>query len=58
LRINVGSDAACKSTLMRKLNMGDLAGACSELSRWTMAGGKVYPGLVRRRAAERALCEQ
>ena len=54
---NVGSDAACKSTLMKKLNAGDFPGACAELSRWTMAAGKVYPGLVRRRAAERALCE-
>jgi lysozyme len=54
---NVGSDAACKSTLMRKLNAGDIAGACAELSRWVQAGGKTYPGLVRRRADERALCE-
>ena len=54
---NVGSDAACKSTLMRKLNNGDLAGACAELSRWTMAGGKVVKGLANRRVHERALCE-
>jgi hypothetical protein len=32
-------------------------GACAELSRWTYAGGKQLPGLVRRRAAERQLCE-
>ena len=54
---NVGSDAACKSTLMRRLNAGDFAGACAELSRWTMAGGKVVKGLANRRAHERALCE-
>jgi lysozyme len=54
---NVGSDAACKSTLMRRLNAGDIAGACAELSRWTMAGGKVVKGLVNRRVHERALCE-
>ena len=54
---NVGSDAACKSTLMRRLNAGDIAGACAELSRWTMAGGKVFKGLVNRRADERRLCE-
>jgi GH24 family phage-related lysozyme (muramidase) len=54
---NVGSDAACKSTLMRRLNAGDIAGACAELSRWTRAGGKVVKGLVNRRVHERALCE-
>lgn len=54
---NVGVAKACASTLVRKLNLGDWAGACAELSRWTMAGGQVLAGLVRRRATERALCE-
>lgn len=54
---NVGAAKACGSTLMRKLNAGDTLGACAELSRWTMAAGQVQPGLVRRRAAERELCE-
>jgi len=54
---NVGNSAFCGSTLVRKANAGDMAGACAELSRWTMAGGKELPGLVRRRAAERAVCE-
>lgn len=53
---NVGNSAFCGSTLVRKANAGDMAGACAELSRWTMAGGKELPGLVRRRAAERAMC--
>jgi lysozyme len=48
----------CGSTMARKLNAGDLAGACAELSRWSYAGSKQLPGLVRRRAAERKLCEQ
>ena len=55
---NVGDDAFCRSTLVRKANAGDIDGACAELSRWTYAGGKQLPGLVRRRAAERQLCEQ
>lgn len=55
---NVGGRAYCASTLARKANAGDLAGACAELSRWTYAGGRELPGLVRRRAAERALCEE
>lgn len=54
---NVGTGAFCSSTLARKLNAGDTAGACAELSRWTKAGGRELPGLVKRRAAERALCE-
>lgn len=54
---NVGDDAFCRSTLVRKANAGDMDGACAELSRWTYASGKQLPGLVRRRAAERQLCE-
>ena len=55
---NVGNGAFCKSTLVRKANAGDLIGACAELSRWVMAGGRELPGLVKRRAAERQLCEK
>lgn len=55
---NVGTGAFCKSTLARKANAGDLRGACAELSRWTYAGGRQLPGLVTRRAAERAMCER
>lgn len=54
---NVGNSAFCGSTLVRKANVGDIGGACAELSRWTYAGGKQLPGLVKRRAAERRLCE-
>lgn len=55
---NVGGAAFCSSTLVRKLNAGDTAGACNELSRWTRAKGIELPGLVKRRAAERAMCLQ
>ena len=55
---NVGTSAFCDSTLARKANAGDMAGACAELSRWTRAGGRELPGLVKRRAAERELCER
>ena len=55
---NVGNGAFCKSTLVRKANAGDMLGACAELSRWVYAGGKQLPGLVKRRAAEREMCEQ
>ena len=55
---NVGNKAFCNSTLVRKANAGDILGACAELSRWTLAGGRELPGLVKRRAAERQLCEK
>lgn len=54
---NIGPAIVCGSTLQRKANAGDWAGACAELSRWVNAGGRRLEGLVRRRAAERALCE-
>jgi len=53
---NVGVGAACKSTLVRKANAGDLAGACNELLKWDKAGGRVVNGLTARRKAERVLC--
>lgn len=55
---NVGAAKFCSSTLSRKALAGDLPGACAELSRWTKAGGVELKGLVRRRAAERAMCER
>jgi lysozyme len=52
---NCGSGALSRSTLLRKLNRGDYDGASREFRRWNKAGGKVWPGLVRRRAAEAAM---
>lgn len=52
---NVGANAACRSTLVRKLNAGEPF--CAELDRWVYAGRIKLPGLVKRRAAERAICE-
>ena len=54
---NVGKRKLCNSTLAKKANSGDLHGACSELLRWTMAGGKELAGLVARRKAEYKICE-
>lgn len=55
---NVGTAKFCSSTLAKKARAGDLRGACAELSKWTYAGGRVLPGLVKRRADERAMCER
>lgn len=53
---NVGPGAFARSTLLKKLNAGDHAGACNELKRWTYAGGKQWKGLVTRREIEREVC--
>ena len=55
---NVGTFAFCTSTLNRKLNAKDYEGACKELLNWTKAGGKVMPGLVKRRQDEYKQCSQ
>lgn len=57
LAYNIGVAKFCGSTLVRLYNAGDAAGACAQLSRWNKAGDRTLPGLVRRRAAERELCE-
>ena len=46
-----------RSSLLRKLNQGDFRGAANEFSKWTRGGGRVLPGLVRRRRAEKRLFE-
>lgn len=53
---NVGEGNFARSTLLRKLNQGDLRGACHELSRWVYAGGRKLNGLVNRRATEQEIC--
>ncbi|WP_417475314.1 lysozyme [Leisingera sp.] len=53
---NVGAGAACRSTLVRKANAGDLRGACNELPRWNRAEGRVIRGLTNRRLSERSMC--
>ncbi|HAW5515053.1 TPA: lysozyme [Escherichia coli] len=50
---NVGSRALSTSTLLKKLNAGDIKGAADEFLRWNKAGGKEMPGLTKRRKAER-----
>lgn len=61
---NVGYKAYCGSTTARRFNAGDVAGACRAMNesdtgrpQWVTARGAVLPGLVKRRAIERKLCE-
>lgn len=52
---NLGIGRLRASTLRRQLNVGNIEGATRELQRWVRGGGRVLPGLVRRRDAEAAL---
>jgi len=52
---NLGAGALAGSTLLKKLNSGDVKGAATEFGRWVFCGKDKLPGLVRRRAAEKAL---
>ena len=55
---NAGAKNLLNSTLLRKLNLKDYAGAALEFSKWVFGGGSVLPGLVKRRAAEKELFER
>ncbi len=52
---NAGLGNLQRSTIRMKANRGDWEGAAEAFMVWTKGGGKVLPGLVRRREAERAL---
>lgn len=53
--LNVGVSALRNSTLLKLLNAGQMDAAAVQFLRWNKAGGKVLPGLTRRRGAEAAL---
>lgn len=52
---NLGVGRLQTSTLRRKINARDWEGAKEQLMLWTRGGGRVLPGLVKRRQAECAL---
>ena len=49
---NCGRGNFLRSTLLRKVNIGDFAGAAAQFGLWDHAAGKVVPGLTLRRKAE------
>jgi lysozyme len=53
---NIGIGATCRSTALRRINAGDLAGGCEAGTWFNRAGGRVVRGLVNRRADEYRLC--
>jgi lysozyme len=54
---NVGLGNLQNSTLRMKLNRGDYEGAAEQFLVWTKAGGRVLPGLVKRRTHEKEMFE-
>ncbi len=52
---NLGAGRLQTSTLRRQVNQQDWPGSREQLMRWVRGGGRVLPGLVKRRAAEAAL---
>lgn len=56
LAYNIGTNAFCRSTLVKKLNQRDYAGACQEIRRWVYVKGRKVQGLINRREKEFQLC--
>ena len=52
---NIGSGNFQASTLRRLINRNEYEKAADEFPKWRRAGGRILPGLVRRRGVERAL---
>ncbi|MBB3260015.1 lysozyme [Paraburkholderia bannensis] len=62
---NIGASAYCGSSTARRFNAGNWRAACRAINesdggrpQWVYAGGRTLPGLVTRRAEERAMCER
>ena len=55
ISFNFGLGNLQRSTIRMKANRGDWEGAAAAFRMWVKGGGKVLPGLVRRREAEIAL---
>ena len=56
LAYNIGITAYSGSTAARRFSARDWRGGCDAILRWNMAGGRVVPGLKRRREAEHRMC--
>ena len=56
LAYNIGINAFCNSTLVKKLNAGDYVGACDQIMRWDKFKGKPLKGLTNRRNKEYITC--
>lgn len=54
LAFNIGVAAFANSSVARRFNAGDVAGASAAFMLWTKAGGRTVQGLVTRRHSEMA----
>ena len=57
LAYNIGPTAFCNSTLVKKLNQQDYAGACQQILVWDKFKGKPLRGLTIRRQEEYTVCK-
>ena len=55
LSYNIGDGAFSRSSVLKYINAKDFANAAKSFALWNKAGGKVLPGLVKRRAEEASL---
>jgi len=53
---NIGVGGVCRSSVAKAFNEGRYTDGCNDLLRFNRAAGIVFPGLTRRREAERRLC--
>lgn len=56
LAYNIGNGGFCKSSVARLWNADAKAASCDAMLKFNRAAGVVFPGLTRRRTAERELC--
>lgn len=61
---NIGTTAYCNSDAAKRFRANDFVGGCKAINendqgrlQWVYSKGKILPGLVKRRAAEREICE-
>lgn len=55
LAFNIGLGAFAGSTVLKRHKLGNKIGAANAFEMWVRGGGKILPGLMRRREAERKL---
>ena len=56
LAYNIGTAAFCKSTVVRRINAGDVAGSCEAMLMFDKVRGMTWQGLTNRRMKEREMC--
>ena len=56
LAYNIGIASFCKSTVVRRINAGDVVGSCEAIMMWNKVKGVTWQGLTNRRKKERDMC--